>query len=69
MLTVIGKVGCGNCIELKEKLTKEGIKFIYKIFEELDRGERKYYAYIVRNENNGHFPLVLDDDGKIINER
>lgn len=68
MLIVVGKVGCAKCIELKDHLTDKGIEFTYKIFEGLDRGERKYYAYIIRAENNGHFPLVLDEEGNVIDE-
>lgn len=68
MLTVIGKVGCNRCIELKDKLTKEGIKFEYLIFDDIPRGPRKLYANIIRNENGGYFPLLLDDDGLVIKE-
>ena len=68
MLTVIGKVGCTKCMELKDKLTREGIEFKYHNFDTMPRCAKQLYATIIRKENNGHFPLVLDNNGIIIQE-
>lgn len=69
MLTVIGKVGCTKCVELKNKLTKEGVEFEYFVFEEIPREPKGLYANIIRNENNGHFPLVLNENGEVVKEK
>ena len=68
MITVIGKIGCKSCEELKDKLTKEGKEFRYLDFDTMPRCAKQLYATIIRKENNGHFPLVLDGNGIIIQE-
>lgn len=68
MLTVIGKVGCTQCTELKYKLTRKNVEFEYLVFEDIPRGPRQIYAKLIREENGGHFPLVLDEDGQVVQE-
>ena len=62
MIRVIGKIGCSSCIELKEKLTKEGKDFEYIVFDTMPRDKKQKYAKIIREENNGHFPFVIELD-------
>ncbi len=68
MITVIGRVGCKSCEEIKDKLTKEGKEFRYFDFDKLPRTAKQLYAAIIRNENKGHFPLVLDNNGVMMKE-
>ncbi len=67
MIKVIGKQGCGSCVELKERLTKEGVEFNYILYEDLNRNDKRFYADIIRSKNNGHFPLVIDENNEIVN--
>lgn len=59
MLTIIGKIGCVKCVELKEQLSKDGVEFQYLVFDRLPIEQKKKYAKIIREENEGHFPLVI----------
>ncbi len=59
MLTIIGKIGCVKCVELKEQLSKDGVEFKYLVFDRLPIEQKKKYAKIIREENEGHFPLVI----------
>lgn len=67
MIKVIGKVGCGGCVALKEKLTNDSVEFEYVLYEDLDRNEKRIYADIIRSKNNGRFPLVVDENNEIVN--
>lgn len=62
MIKVIGKVGCGNCVTLKEKLTKDGIEFEYVIMEDLDRDTKRKYVNKARNAGLVHFPMTFEND-------
>lgn len=62
MLTVIGKIGCVKCVELKEQLTKDKVEFEYILFDTLPRLEKQKYAKLIREENDGHFPLAIELD-------
>lgn len=66
MIKVIGKVGCDGCIALKEKLINDSVEFEYVLYEDLNRSEKRIYADIIRSKNNGHFPLVVDENNEII---
>lgn len=66
MIKVIGKVGCGNCVDLKDRLTNEGVEFEYVVYEDMSRSDKRLYANIIRSKNNGHFPLVVDENNELV---
>lgn len=66
MYKVIGKVGCTNCVQLKEKLTREEVEFEYTLLEDLDRAERRKFIGIARDAGYAHFPLVFEGDNLIM---
>lgn len=66
MIKVIGKVGCKNCVDLKDRLTNEGIEFEYVLYEDMNRPDKRIYADMIRSKNNGHFPLVIDENNELV---
>lgn len=62
MLTVVGKNGCGNCVTLKEKLTKDGVEFEYMMLEDLDRETKRDYVNKARSAGLAHFPMVFENN-------
>lgn len=66
MIKVIGKVGCGGCVALKERLTTEGVEFEYIVYDQMNREDKRFYADIIRSKNNGHFPLVVDENNELV---
>ena len=63
MLLVVGKIGCTKCEELKARLVAKDVQFEYLLFEALDRDTKRKISALVRNENNGHFPLITQCSG------
>lgn len=66
MYKVIGKIGCSNCVALKEKLIREGVEFEYALLEELDRAERRKFIGLAREAGYAHFPLVFEGENLIM---
>lgn len=68
MLVVIGKIGCTKCHELSTKLTEQGVEHRYYLYDKLPAADKRHFAQRIREENDGHFPLILKDNTVIKEE-
>lgn len=68
MYTIIGTANCGKCNQVKQRLEKQKIPYIYLYFQELPEKEQDRYLEIARQNNIQSFPLIFDEFNNLIKE-
>ena len=58
LIEIYGKKDCVRCQQIKELLRKRDISFDYY---DIDNVETEYYKQIIKDENDGLYPLILKD--------
>jgi len=61
-IIVIGKVGCGNCLKIKNKLDNKNIKYKYKLISEYSQKEQDNIINQAIVKNIMTFPIVIKDN-------
>jgi len=58
LIEIYGKKDCVRCQQIKELLRKRDISFDYY---DINNVETEYYKQIIKDENDGLYPLILKD--------
>ena len=66
MIKVIGKIGCGACVILKNKLEDQNIGFEYISFEDMDATTKREYVAKSKDAGIARFPMVFKDEEVVV---
>lgn len=61
-MTVIGQVGCGKCIMIKNQLTKQGVDFYYILFNDMPQDKKDELIAKATQAGQTTFPIIIKDD-------
>jgi len=62
MIQVIASIACSKCKRAKIKLDKAGIKYSYRLIDELNPDTAERYRNKAIDAGQQSFPIILKDD-------